>query len=310
MNKKLTLMSAPIDGVLDSPARQLIRQFSPDELLFGEMRHVNSISNNGRSKCMDYNPIEQPLAFQVSANSTDRIEIVVEAIIKNKFSMLNLNASCPAKNVIKSGSGSALMANPTLLREILLMLHKSVAGRVPLTIKIRAGYKEKNALDIAKLAQDCGITMVIIHPRTQPGGFSTPLDFDLVSEIKKSLSIPIIFSGELHSFRDIQETYEKTGADGFMIGRALWGAPWKMHEIRCQESGEPFNISPQDVVQLAIKHLELSVSFYGPGGVQSFKSHLVRYLKGFEHANTLRRELLLIQNYIDMKSALEKLALD
>lgn len=309
MKNKLTLMAAPMDGVLDSPSRQLIRQFSPKELLFGEMRHVNCITRGGCDESLRYDPIEQPLAFQISANGTNQIELALEKILEQKFCMLNLNASCPARNVIKSGSGSALMANPSLLKKILLSLHKALRSRAGFTIKLRAGFKEKNALEIAQLAQDCGVEMIIIHPRTQPGGFTDPLDFDLVQNIKKAVTVPVIFSGEIHSFDDILSTYEKTGADGFMIGRALWGAPWKMHEITCQAEGKDFCISPHEIIKLATKHLDLYDKFFEKKhSVQHFKTHLARYLKGFDGANTLRRKFMLMHDHTQMRNGLEELA--
>lgn len=300
-------MSAPIDGVLDSPARQMIRTFSKNELLFGEMRHIACVANEKTGLAVKFSPVEQPLAFQVSAHDTNFLEKAVEKIIAHKFISINLNAGCPAKNVIKSGSGSALMAKPDVLKTVLTALYQAIAGRVPLTIKIRAGFREKNALEIAQLAQDCGVQEVIIHPRTQPAGFSGPLDFNLVKAIKKALTIPVTFSGEVQSYKDAQATYEKTGVERFMVGRALWGAPWKLHEISCEAHGKMFEITTKEIIRLAIEHLTLNFEFYGPHGVQSFKSHLARYIKGVPNAGAIRRTLLTITDYQEMKKELEKL---
>jgi len=301
-------MAAPMDRIIDSPARMLIRQFSPNELLFGEMRHVACIAHGKADQSLKYEIIEQPLAFQVAANNTDSIDVAVAKILEHKFSMLNLNACCPSKNIIKSESGAYLMARPKLLKEILITLRKELQNQIPLTLKIRAGYKEKNGLDIAKLAQDCGVEMLIIHPRTQSQGFSAPLDFDLVKTIKETLSIPVIFSGEIHSFEDAKMTYEKTGVDGFMIGRALWGAPWKLHEITCTIENKSFHLSMKEIIELVLKHLQFYVKFYGPNYVlQMFKTHLSRYLKELPHANSLRRELMTINDYEEMKRKLEAL---
>jgi tRNA-dihydrouridine synthase B len=307
MNNPFTFMSAPIDGVLDSPARQMIRKFSKKNLLFGEMRHIACVANEKNNLSVRHNPIEQPLAFQVSAHNTNFLEEAVEKIIEHKFVELNLNAGCPAKNIIKFGAGSALMSKPDVLKTLMLSFKKAIAGRIPFTLKIRAGYKEKNALEIAKLAQDCGIEALSIHPRTQPAGFAGPLDFELVKKITASLSIPVIFSGEIKSYQDAQDTYEKTGVDQFMVGRALWGAPWKLHEIQQESQGKTFSISIKEIIELALKHLALSVDFYGPSGVQSFKSHLARYIKGITGAATLRRNLLTIDDHKEMKQALNAL---
>lgn len=288
-------MSAPMDGVIDSPMRQLIRKFSPDELLFGEMRHVACVAHEQGKKSVRYNPTEHPLAFQVSANSTEFIDIAVQKIVDHKFMQLNLNSGCPAKNVIKSGSGSALMADPEMLKAVMVALNKEAQGRIPFTVKIRAGFKEKNGFEMAQLAQDCGAEMLIIHPRTQPEGFSGPLDLEMTAKIKKKLTIPVVLSGEINSFADAKKAYEQTGVDGFMVGRALWGAPWKLKEISEAIAGRTFSMSLSEIIKVALEHLALNYEFYGPSGLQPFKSHLARYIKGMPHATTLRRNLLMIQ---------------
>jgi nifR3 family TIM-barrel protein len=301
-------MAAPMDGITDSPMRQIIRKFSPKELLFTEMRHITRIASNNNERTLQYKQIELPLANQVSANSTDFLEIAVEKIIEHKFSMLNLNAGCPTKNVIKSGCGSALMANKKLFEKLVKAFVKAINGTIPFSVKIRAGYKEKNGLEIAKLAQDCGADMIIIHPRTQEEGFSAPLDFDIVKKIKQKLSIPVIFSGEIKSFDDVKSTHEKTGCDGFMIGRALWGAPWKLKEISDQAEGKTFSISEKEIIELAIEHLDLSIEFYGSIGIKPFKTyHLPKYTKGLPQAATLRRTLLNIETHQEMKEKLKSL---
>jgi len=301
------IMAAPMDGVIDSPMRQLIRDFSKKELLFSEMSHISAVANERTGRLLRYNPIEQPLAFQISGSSIRFMAEAVDKILEHKFVMLNLNAGCPAKNVIKSGNGSALMAKPDLLKELLTFLYKKLENKIPLTLKIRSGFKLKNALEISLIAQDCGVEMIIIHPRTQPGGFSSRLDFDLVKQIKNSLSIPVVFSGNINSFDRMKLTHEKTGVDGFMIGRALWGCPWKMKEITSHALGQEFSISTKTMIEYAIKHLDLNNKFYGKNGYNAFKKQLPQYIKGLPGAATLRRELLQTQSYDDMKRMLSKL---
>src|SRR3990172_1455521 len=113
------------------------------------------------------------------------------------------------------------MANVPLLETLIKLFIKTINSRVPFTLKLRAGFKEKNALDVAKMAQDCGVDGVIIHPRTQPGGFTSELDFDIVQQIKQAISMPVIFSGNITSLETAQRAHDLTGVDGVMIGRAL-----------------------------------------------------------------------------------------
>ncbi|MFC1894533.1 tRNA-dihydrouridine synthase family protein, partial [Candidatus Dependentiae bacterium] len=210
-------MSAPMDGVTDSPFRQLIRNYSPNILLFTEMRHVATVANSKKEKSLKFCKSEHPLCFQISANSTNFISKAIEKILANKFDMLNLNSGCPAKKVVNSESGSALMANPKKLQNIIIKINEELKQSIPFSLKIRAGFKEKNALQIAQIAQDIGIDFLIIHPRTQPGGFSSELDFEIVKKIKQTVTIPVIFSGNIIDFNSAKQTYEKTGIDGFSM---------------------------------------------------------------------------------------------
>ncbi len=300
-------MTAPMDGLTDSPFRQVIRDFSPSELMFAEMRHVDAVANERTGQAILHNPIEQPLVFQFSANRTTFIGKSVERVMAAGFKAFNLNAACPAPAVVRSGSGSALMGNLPQLKIILEELQRCIAGRAPLSIKIRAGFKQKNALEVAQLAQDMGCDSVIIHPRTQPERFAGRLDYELVAAIKKALTIPVVYSGNVTKFEVAQRVHTLTGCDGFMIGRPLWGAPWKLKEITQAAAGEAFTVDIKTTFSCIMKHLDLNVAFYGPYGYAIFKKHLAQYVKNFPHATQWRSSLLRTQSEEDMRTQLASL---
>lgn len=302
-------MAAPLDGITDSPLRQLIRKYSPDELLMTEMRHVSCVANEKDEQSLKYNPIEQPLAFQFSANRHEFMDKAIEKVIDRGFVMINLNAGCPAPVVIKSGSGSALMANLPLLQELIQHFVKTIDGRVPFTLKIRAGFKERNAVDIAKLAEDNGVDCIMIHPRTQPDGFTSRLDFDLAKRVKEAVKIPVIFSGNINRFEHAQRTYDLTGVDGFMIGRALWGAPWKIREITDAAAGKQFCVTTQEALACAMMHLDLNMQCFGPRGFIPFKKQLPQYIRSIINASDWRHQLLRSQTESDMRTMLESIIL-
>ena len=302
------VMAAPMDSYTDSPFRRMIRLFSKDELLFGEMRHLACVANEPKGKSLRYEPIEQPLAFQFSGGRTDFLEESVEKVIKAGFVMINFNAGCPAPAVIKSGSGSALMANEALLEQIITQLIKAINGRVPFTLKMRAGFKEKNAYAVALMAEAVGAVGLIVHPRTQPGRFSAELDFELVKKIKEAVKIPVVFSGNLIDTTSVKKTYEQTGVDGFMIGRALCGAPWKMHEITCGLLGKPFvTLTPHEVFTYCKQHFELNVAFYGKNGFTVFKKHITDYKAHIPNAAQWRDQFLRTKTEAEMRSLFDKL---
>lgn len=301
-------MAAPLDGVTDSPLRQVIRDFSKDELLMTEMRHVAHVAHEKEPRSLKYKQLEHPLAFQVSANRINDIDAAVEKVIASGFKMFNLNSGCPSPTVTKSGSGSALMADLPRLKELLLHFNKSINGRIPFTLKIRAGYKIKNAVEVAKLAQDCGVSSLMIHPRTAPEGFTSRLDFDLVREVKQALTIPVIFSGNVNNFERAKKTYELTGVDGFMVGRALWGAPWKLKEISEAAQGRQFTITTAEMVRFALKNFHLNIEHYGErAGFNCFKKQIAQYIRCVEGAAEWRKILLTTQTAAEMQTHLEAL---
>ncbi len=301
-------MAAPLDGVTDSPLRQVIRDFSKDELLMTEMRHVSHVAHEKEPRSLKYKQIEHPLAFQVSANRVDDIDAAVEKVIANGFKLFNLNCGCPSPTVTKSGSGSALMADLPRLKTLLLHFNKSINGRIPFTLKIRAGYKYKNAVEVAKLAQDCGVSCLMIHPRTAPEGFTSRLDFEIVREVKNAISIPVIFSGNVNNFERAKKTHELTGVDGFMIGRALWGAPWKLKEITEAAQGRLFSLSTGEMVHFALKNFHLNIEHYGErAGFNCFKKQIAQYIRAVEGASEWRKTLLTTQTAADMQRHLESL---
>ena len=298
-------MTAPMDGITDSPMRQLIRTFSPDALLFTEMRHAACIANEKKEISLQYTPIEHPICFQISAGSTNFVEESIEKIINAKFDMINLNSGCPAKRVIGSGSGSMLMANVPELKKIIKLCIKTINSRVKFSLKIRAGFQEKNAYDIALMAQDLGVDHLIIHPRTQKESFVGSLDFDLVEKIKNKLSIPVIFSGNIVDFESAKKTYERTGVDGFMVGRALLGAPWKIKEIMDESVGNRFEISNKISIETAIKHFDFNSKFYGPEvGFKLLKSHITGYIKNIPNAAKIRNTIVTSETEKEMREKL------
>ncbi len=302
------LMSAPMDGITDSPMRRMIRMFSKDELLYSQMRHVAYLANAKDKPCLRYNKIEHPVCFQISTNSTNFIPEALEKILAQGFDMINLNAGCPARNNIKAGCGAALMANPKNLKDIILTIKESIPTNFPFTVKMRSGFKEKNAKYIAKMCQDLGVDALIVHPRTQREGFGLGLDFDLVKKIKESVQIPVMFSGNIVDFATTQETYNNTGVDGFMIGRALWGTPWKMHEIMQNAAGKEFVLSTKEILELVKKHLQLNVDFYDEqAGVKLFKYHLAKYIKHLPNALPVKNPMLMSETHKDMVSVINKL---
>lgn len=284
-------IGGPLDGITDSPFRRLVRDFSSDELLYSEMRHTGCVANEkGGVKALEFAQMERPLNFQFAANKIDFIERAVEKVLTRGVDMIDLNVGCPASNVIGSGSGSALMADLPRLELILKEFRRLVP--IPFTVKIRAGFKCQNALEVAKLVQDCGADALAIHPRLQTQKFEGRPDYALVGQVKQAVSIPVIVSGGVVNWATAKMVYEQTGVDGFLIGRGIWGKPWKLKELREHSIGNPYHVAPVHILEYALKHLDFMIAYYGPHGLYVFRKHVPFYIRGLPDASVLRQKLV------------------
>ncbi len=297
-------IGGPLDGITDSPFRTLVRHFSKEELLFTEMRHVSCVAHDKSGlKALHFSQDERPLNYQIAACAEKDIDLACEKIIAQGVDLVDLNVGCPAKNVIKSGSGSALMADLPRLKIVLDRLRERLP--VPFTVKIRAGFKQKNALDVAKLIEDCGAAAITIHPRLRDEMFAGRPDYALAAAVKKSLSIPVLLSGNVINWATAKMAYEQTGVDGYMIGRGMWSKPWKLHELKMHSQGMPFSVDKQMVFKYALLHLEMLENYYGNKGFYCFRKHLPFYLRGIPDATLVRNDLVLSHSSLYVKEQLQ-----
>ncbi|MFC1841986.1 tRNA dihydrouridine synthase, partial [Candidatus Dependentiae bacterium] len=273
-------LGGPLDGVTDSPFRKLVRNFSKEELLYTEMRHVACVANEkGGQKATQFEEFERPLNFQFAANKIEFIEKACDKVLQKGVDCVDLNIGCPARHLITSGSGSALMGDIPRLKKILLTFRETLKD-MPFTVKMRAGFKKENSIEVAKLAQDCGADAIAIHPRLQTQKFAGIPDYSLAAKVKKELTIPVIISGGIVDFKTAKMVYEQTGVDGFLIGRGIWSKPWKLKELKEHSLGNDYSVDKHTILQMALAHLDNIVDFYGEDGVYCFRKHLPFYIKG------------------------------
>ncbi len=296
-------IGGPLDGITDSPFRKIVRNFSVSELLFTEMRHVACVANDkGVAKTLDFSQLERPLNYQISANKLDYIQETCEKILQAGVDAVDLNIGCPARLVVNSGAGSALMADIPRLQSILTLLRKSLP--IPFTVKMRAGYKTQNALEVAKVIQDAGADAIFLHPRLQTQHFAGVPDYELAAEVKKNISIPLILSGGIVNWPTAQQLYERTGVDGFLIGRGIWSKPWKLLELHEYSQGRSYTISQDMILECALQHLDNMLTYYGSHGLFAFRKHLPFYVKGKPTASKMRSQLVVSSNPEEVKNGL------
>lgn len=269
-------IGSPLDGVTNVPFRKMVRLFSPQVLMYTEICHCDTIVN-AEPKKWGLEVGEPQINFQMCAANETFIERACERVFAHGITMVDINIGCPAKTVVNKGAGSALMADAQKLRSIIKLFRACVP--TTLTVKMRAGFKEHNALDIARMLEDHGVDALCVHPRLQSQGFTGEPDYSLVGQIKRAVSIPVLVSGGITSWPIAKAVYESTGVDGFLVGRALTGHPWLLHKLTEESQSREYTVSKEDIQEAMMRHLDYAVAWLGPSrGLAFFKKHLKVYL--------------------------------
>lgn len=231
---------APMAGVTDLPFRLLCRRMGAG-LVCMEMISAKAIfyHNKNTEELLQIHPEEVPVSLQLFGSDARILADMAKRIEERPFSILDFNMGCPVPKVVNNGEGSALMKDPKLAAEILSALVKAVDK--PVTVKIRKGFDEAhcNAVEIAKIAEACGVAAIAVHGRTREQYYSGRADWDIIRQVKEAVGIPVIGNGDVDSPEAARAMLEQTQCDGVMIGRAAQGNPWIFREIVSSlESGE------------------------------------------------------------------------
>jgi len=284
---------APMAGITDLPFRLLVRSFG-SSLCFTEMVSANGLVRRTH-KSYEYlasSPDDSPLGVQLFGADPDMLSEAAVIVTELGAALIDINAGCPVKKVVKTGAGAALMRDPAAFASVIGSVRRATS--LPLTAKIRAGWghDELNALEIAKIAEDCGADALSLHPRTVKQGFSGASDWGLISRAKQHVGIPVIGSGDIRKPEDAMSLMRQTGCDGVMIGRGALGNPWIFKGITALISNTatvtpPSATEREEVIR---RHLEMTVQLYGEKmGIKIFRKHLLWYTKGLRGGSVFRQ---------------------
>ena len=285
------LVFAPLAGITNLPLRLLAKE-SGCGLVCSEMVSSNGlVHRSGKTmEMLASDPAERPLSIQIFGA---RPGIMAEASAKVADAgadILDINFGCSVRKVVKTGAGAALMRTPALARDILQAVRSAIT--IPLTIKIRSGWDAsgEQAVAIARMAQDCGVDAIAVHPRTAKQGFGGCADWSLIRRIKAQLDIPVIGNGDVVSPADALKMTKSTGCDAVMIGRAAIGNPWIFNHIIQEQAGIAWTPPTPSMRREAMeRYLRDTAAILGETrACRIMRSRLAWFVKGLDGSSRFR----------------------
>lgn len=296
-------------GVSDRPYREVVRDMGAG-LAVSEMltSQLSSHLTNKSKYRMDIRNECAPISTQLVGTEPYLLAEAARFNVDSGADIIDINMGCPAKKVCKKLAGSALLGDKKLVESILQAVVAAVD--VPVTLKIRTGLspEQRNAQDIARIAEDCGIQALTIHGRTRQCKFVGAVEYDSIALVKQSVAIPVIANGDIDSPEKARHILQLTGADAVMIGRAAQGRPWLFHQIvDFLETGKLLN-EPNwdDKKQIILRHITAIHDFYDDKtGLKFARKHIAWYLDKL--SLDLRAERSFINQQDSIKAQLEAL---
>ncbi len=290
LNNNIVL--APMAGITDRAFRIICERFDPG-LVCTEMISSKGLFHNDvkTKQLLDMREEKRPIAVQIFGSDVESMEYAAK-YVSDYADIIDINMGCPAPKVVKNGDGSRLLQDLPKAKEIIEAVVK--ASKVPVTVKFRKGWDHDNivAVEMAKIAEKAGASAITIHGRTRSDFYSGEADWDIIEEVKKSVSIPVIGNGDVRDSQDAIKMFEKTGVDGIMIGRGALGKPWIFDKIKKELAGDSFEISNEEKLNIILEHMQLAIQDKGTRvAIMEMRKHFGWYIKGAKEASKIREQI-------------------
>ena len=302
---KNNILLAPMAGITDLPFRVICEKFEPG-LVCTEMVSSKAIfyGDEKTKKLMNLNGEKRPVSIQIFGSDVEAMGYGAK-YVSEISDIVDINMGCPAPKVVKNGDGSKLLMDLEKAKEIMETVVKN--SKVPVTLKFRKGWDSEHivATDIAKIAEEAGISAITIHGRTRAEYYSGTADLEIIKKVKESVKIPVIGNGDVVDEESAKKMFQETGVDGIMIGRASLGNPWIFERVKYYlETGEKLReVTLDEKLKIIKEHLELEIEEKGEiVAIKEFRKHLAAYSKNLPNSSSFRSKV----NKIEDKNNLEK----